>query len=298
MSEAYRYVAAEDGSEVAYRVRGTNKGPALVLTNGFTTSDFYWRDMITRFQDRAQLITWDLKGHGRSGPAKTRESATIPAAVDDLRRVMDDAGIERGVLLGFSLGCQIVLEAWRHIPDRIQAIVPILGTYGKPFDNLVNPHVGRLAFSFFKLLGKTAPGPILKGAFLGTRMPMMFELNQLAGMIGKRVSREDMQPFFDHLGMMDGPTWAAMGMAAQEHTTRDILPNIEVPTLVVAGGRDTFTPPSLGEHMHEAIPDSELLFLPEATHTGLFEFPDEIAEALSAFLHKHQLLTPTAHDTP
>ena len=60
-------VEARDGTAIAYRDEGS--GPALVFTSGYTSSDFYWERLLPRFRGRARLITWDLKGHGRSEPA-------------------------------------------------------------------------------------------------------------------------------------------------------------------------------------------------------------------------------------
>ena len=117
-------VEARDGTAIAYRDEGS--GPALVFTSGYTSSDFYWERLLPRFRGRARLITWDLKGHGRSEPARDLSAVRVEDSVDDLRRVLDACGVERGTLLAFSLGCPVILEAWRHIHQRITGLVPML----------------------------------------------------------------------------------------------------------------------------------------------------------------------------
>lgn len=288
MAPAHQFVTARDGTSIAYRVAG--EGPALVFTNGYATSDFYWSHLARHFQQFSTVVTWDLKGHGRSSAARDLDAVTIENSVDDLRRVMDAAGVESAVLLGFSLGCQIIFEAWRHMPERIEAMVPILGTYGRPFDHLLHPTLGTALFQAFRTLGPASAPLIIGGAYLGMRTPLAHYLNQAFGMVGRHVGRATMQPFYDHFALIDARTWVAMGIAAQEHTAEDLLASIDVPVLVIAGGRDAFTPLNLSYAMRDEIPGAEMIILEEATHSGLFEYPEEITHAVDSFLRTHHLV--------
>jgi len=282
------YTSAQDGTPIAFKSWG--EGTALVFTNGYSASDFYWRHLFAHLDGRAQLVTWDLKGHGLSGPARSLDAVTVLDSVDDLRRVMDAAGVERAVLIAFSLGCQIILEAWRQMPERISALVPILGTYGRPFDNLVHPAFGAAAHRLMAHLPGRLMGLGLKLGGYASMLPGTFRLSQLTGSIGRRATKRDMMPFFEHLTQIDGPTWHAMGLAAQGHSAEDVLESIEVPALIVAGAHDTFTPVELGEEMARRIPGAEYLFLTEGSHTSLLEDGPEIAARLERFLRDHELL--------
>jgi pimeloyl-ACP methyl ester carboxylesterase len=282
---------ARDGTRIAFTDRGPRgAAPAIVFTSGFTASDFYWRHLLRRLEGRARLITWDLKGHGRSGPAARLDAVTVADSADDLRRVLDACEVDRAVHVAFSLGCQVILEAWRAIPDRVAALVPILGTFERPNDHLLHPRLGPHQFRAFRRVGPHVARLGLRAAWLHTRLPGSFHLSRGLGLIGRRVQKVDMDPFFAHMRRIHGRTWAHMGIAAQAHSARDLLPTITVPTLVVAGGRDTFTPHHLALHMARTIPGAELLDLPDATHTGLLEYPDEIGGRLESFLARHGLL--------
>ena len=84
---------------------------------------------------------------------------------------------------------------------------------------------------------------------------------------------------------LDPGTLAAMALAAQAHSAEDLLPHIEVPTLIVGGDSDVFAPGArVAVHMHRKIPGSELLRLPYGTHTSLFEHHAEIGAAIDDFL--------------
>lgn len=282
-------IVARDGTSIAFRVYG-DRGPDIVLTNGYTTTSFYWANVVERFASRARVVTWDLKGHGESEGAHSLSACGVDDLVDDLSRVMDAAEMERATLMGFSMGCQIVLTAWGQMPERIDGLALILGTYGRPFDNLVTPAIGRAAFGVFERVAPTFGTLMMRAAWLGTRSPLAHPLNQASRMVGKSVSRAAMQPFYDHFGKIDGPTWAAMGIAAQNESAESVLPTVSVPTLVISGARDLFTPASLGRTMVERIPNAELLELPDAGHTGLLEKPVVIGDALESFMHHHDLL--------
>lgn len=282
------FVEAADGTPIAFQVRG--EGPALVFTNGLATSSFYWRRLIPRLEGRARCVTWDLKGHGDSGPARALERTTVPDSADDLRRILDAVGASRAVLFGFSFGCQIVLEAYRHFPERIAAIVPILGTYGHPFRTFVSPRVGPLFFGVFRRLPVGLTAAALRFAGRSARLPGSFAASQRLGLVGEGLTFDDMAPFYDHIGKVHGPTYKAMGIAAEAHSAEDLLPHIRCPVLVVSGGKDAFTPPGAARLMAERIPGAEAFHLPDASHTGLLEHPDAIGGRIEAFLERHHLL--------
>lgn len=284
----HRHVAAADGTPIAFRAAGD--GPALVFTNGFVTSDFYWKYLIERFSDRTRVVTWDFKGHGRSGAARSLAATRIEDSVDDLRRVMDAAGVERAVLLGFSLGCQIILEAWRRMPERIEALVTVLGTYRHPFDGLLHPRVGPMLGRVVERIGGRSFGVMFRVAHHYMRLPHSYPLAQRLGLIARQLPKAEMQPLFDHFAVLDGPTCAAMVAAAQKHSAEELLATVTVPTLVVAGGRDVFTPKELSERMARTIPGCAYFYLPDCTHTGLFEYPQQIGQRIEDFLGEHRIL--------
>jgi pimeloyl-ACP methyl ester carboxylesterase len=101
---------------------------------------------------------------------------------------------------------------------------------------------------------------------------------------GRLVRREDFTPYFRHLAGMDPRLFLGMLKNASEHTAFDHLPHVQVPTLIVAGTDDTFTPYWLSEEMHARITGSELLTVPGGTHVSPIEHPELIALRLEKFL--------------
>lgn len=72
--------------------------------------------------------------------------------------------------------------------------------------------------------------------------------------------------------------------AAVRHDTGDRLGEIDSPTLVLTGTDDAIIPPENGKHLHEAIPDSRLEYVPDAGHLFFVEKPEETAAILESFL--------------
>ncbi|WP_158542272.1 alpha/beta fold hydrolase [Lujinxingia litoralis] len=278
-----KWAIAADGTSVAYWDHG-GEGLPVIFTNGYATSTYYWDGLVEALGESVRVITWDLRGHGRSCAARDPASLTVEGCTDDLRRVMDAAGVERAVLVAFSFGCQIVLEAWRQMPERIAGLVPILGPFERPFDTLVDPRVGPGLYKLFRRVRPPVVATLLRASARAGRLPGVHRLAQLSGVVGRGVSAAAMTPFYETLAGIDPPSWHALGLAAQEHSARDVLESISAPTLVVAGGRDVFSPGALGREMAALIPGARLLWLAEATHTGLLGHPDAIAQALRTYL--------------
>lgn len=281
------FTVARDGTSIAYEDRG--QGTPIIFTNGYATSHYYWEGVRAQLDPEYRTLIWDLKGHGYSAPARNLEECSIPACADDLMRVLDAAGVEKAVLAGFSLGCQIILETWREHPDRILAFVPVLGTYGRPFDNLLHPQFGKSAYRAFKAIGPKISRSIMPAVRLNMRLPTTHTVTRMTGMVGPDVDLAKMKPFYDHFQVLDGPSWIAMGVHAQDHSAEDLLESIDVPTLIVSGGRDVFTPHRLSVHMHKSIKGSELFLLPSATHAGLLEHTEAISARIGEFLHRNDL---------
>lgn len=259
----------------------------MVLCNGITTSEFFWRRVLPRWQQQRRVITWDYKGHGSSGPARSAAGTSIEAMADDLCRVLDAAGIGQAPVVGFSLGSQVVFEACRHRADRLSAVVSLLGPAGRLLDTALPPLGGPMAQRLLASLPAPGVGAAMFG--LGSLMhaPGAALLVRMMGLIG-HVPARDIAAFKRHFGAMHHPTVAAIARAAGTHDARDVLPTLALPLLLIVGDRDRFAPPgTVGLPLAALQPNAELLRLPEGTHTALFEQPMDIARPIEDFLARH-----------
>jgi pimeloyl-ACP methyl ester carboxylesterase len=284
-------VSAPDGTRIAYGVAG--QGPALMLTNGLVTSTSFWKYLRPLWLRRFTLLTWDLPGHGASAPAASEQGACIEALPAIMARVMDAAGIERAVHVGWSVGSQIVLEMYRQYPARVQALITLFGPAGRALESTRLPVPARFIEYFIN-----HPQAHLMARLLSwcVGLPLPSSVTQLlrrARLIGLQTSEKDLREILDHLTRLDLRTATWLAASCQRHSAYDVLPQIAVPLLIMAAGRDPFMPAEgVALPMHEAAAGSELVIIEGATHAALLDFPDEIAKHVDDFLCRRTGLAP------
>jgi pimeloyl-ACP methyl ester carboxylesterase len=113
-------VVSPDGISIAYELHGA-EGRPLVFVHGWSCDRSYWREQAEHFAGRHRVVTVDLAGHGESGLG--RESWTMPAYGEDVVAVIEKLGLEDVVLIGHSMGGDVVAEAAVRLPGRVSGLV-------------------------------------------------------------------------------------------------------------------------------------------------------------------------------
>lgn len=276
-------LVAPDGTRIAFGVTG--RGPALMLTNGLTTTTTFWKYLRPMWQDKYTIVTWDFPGHGGSAPAASPDSATVEAQPSIMAAILDRLGIERAVHVGWSMGSQVVLELYRQRPERAHALVMLFGPAGRALENtrlpipgawiervMAHPRASLLAALIARILAlPLAPGTL--------------DLLRTLRIIGLQTSERDLLQILDDMSRLDPKTIPRMVVSSQRHSAFDVLPRVRVPLLIMTARRDPFMPmQNVAVPMHESAPCSELVVLEAATHAALLDFPDEIARHVDDFI--------------
>jgi len=104
----------------------TGAGPlTVVLTHGLAAGEATWSAQVAALAARHRVLTWDLRGHGRSGA--NPGPCAIPDLAADLCGVLDRAGVERAVVLGHSAGGVVAMQFALDHPQRTAGLV-LVGT--------------------------------------------------------------------------------------------------------------------------------------------------------------------------
>ncbi len=276
---------AADGTPLAFALGGPSEGPALVCCNGVGVSTFFWDYVAEYFTPTHRVLVWDYRGHGASGPTPRLGELSIADVADDLARVMDAADVEKGIVLGHSMGCQVIFEFYRLFADRTRALVPILGAYGRPADTFLDPRIGPTIFKTAYAVGTRIPKLLGMGLRAWLRQPLAWQFSRRSGLVHPDLARkQDLDPYIDHMVRLDPQVFLEYVRAAQNHDAGPLLTSIEVPTLVVAGECDLFTPRHLSVEMAGRIPRAELLEIPRGSHAALVEQPELINLRLEKFI--------------
>jgi pimeloyl-ACP methyl ester carboxylesterase len=114
------FVRSADGVAIAYDACGVG-APAVVLVHGWSCDRGYWSGQIEALAQRFRVVAVDLAGHGESGT--DRSAWTIGAFGDDVAAVADALALANIVLVGHSMGGDVVVEAARRLAGRVAGLV-------------------------------------------------------------------------------------------------------------------------------------------------------------------------------
>lgn len=284
-------VASHDGTRIAYyTTREPYPGaPVIVLANGLGGPRYAWRALIEYLGDRYRFVTWDYRGlYGSGRPADGRDEAySVARHVDDLQAVLGDLRITRAALLGWSMGVQVCLEAYRRAPGLATSLVLLNGTYGRPLDTAVPSPLARRAVGPALALAERFASPLERGLRTLAAQPEFVGWMKRFGVMAETVEEGDFADVVAMFKSLDVEVYVKNLRALAEHDASRILEQIEAPVLVVTGNRDRMTPHGLSQQMVRRIPRAEILVVRGATHYAAVEFPELIGLRIERFFRDH-----------
>ena len=259
------------------------------LCDGILCDGFIWKYLWEDLAPTVALTHWHYRGHGRSGPPSDPDRIDIAAHADDLMAVRRMCGDPPSVLVGHSMGCQVALENYHRNPEKVKALILICGTFG----NLTSTFKGVPILDLIlpKLL-KLAEGHSEMARAIWSRIPpeLGLRLALKAGEIDpEKIHPEDILPYLQHMTHVELPLFLRMLRAAGDHSAEPYLKDIKVPTLLISGERDSFTPAFLARSMAEAIPGAELLEVENGTHVASIEQHELVNGKIAQFLRDRVL---------
>jgi pimeloyl-ACP methyl ester carboxylesterase len=218
--------------------------------------------------ESARVIVADLRGYGASAPG---DGTTWESFARDVEGLLDHLRLDRVVLGGLSMGGQIVQECYRLFPDRIGALVLADTTARAETDA---GRRARLAMAE-RLLREGMRG------YADENLARMLAPYNVAALptVAAHVH-----------AMMTATSPRAAAAALRARATRpdyrELLTRVTVPTLVVVGRDDEFTPVAEAEAMCRLLPDATLAVIDGAGHLPTLERPGAVDEALRSFLDR------------
>jgi pimeloyl-ACP methyl ester carboxylesterase len=278
------FAAGRDGTRIYLRRR---KGPSpvtAILSDGIACDGFIWKYL---WDDLARILSvahWNYRGHGRSAPPADPAAIELVEHAHDLDAVRRALGDGEVVLFGHSMGCQVALEAFRLRRDKVLGIVLICGSSGRITHTFKGTNV--LAQLLPRFIERIDTYPEIARA-IWSRVPpeIALQVALLTGEVDKSaIVPEDLMPYMKHMVDIDPLMFLHMLRAAGEHSAADLLAQVDVPVLVIAGDRDSFTPPRYAEEMAAAMPQAELMMVQGGTHVVPLERKEQVSARVEKFL--------------
>lgn len=278
------FFTTDDGAPLWFEERGDGAGLPAVLNDGLGCDGFIWRYLWEPLTAQRRVMHWNYRGHGKSGVPTDSTRIGVEYTCDDMARLMDHTKIDRGVIFGHSMGVQVALEFHRRYPQRVAGLVLLCGSYGTPLDTWHDHSLMRIAFPRLRALVEKFPdvAKLITSKLLRTELAVEFgirtELNPIL------LNHNDFHPYMEHLAKMHPLYFVRTLDSLKDHSALDHLPEVNVPTLVVGGEIDKFTPVWLSQRMAEHLPQAKYLFVPGGSHTAPLERPGLVNDEVEQFL--------------
>ena len=254
--------AEVNGQRLFYEDTGGDR-PPIVFSHGLFMDHTMFDPQVRALSDHYRCVTWDERGHGRTGDAT--EPFTYWDSADDLAALLGSLGIGRAVLAGMSQGGYLSLRAALAHPDLVRGLI-LIDTQAATENPELMPYYQELLERWLTKGMDDELAAIVEGIILGDGYADAERWKSS----WKRISPANLQQLFTTL-------------AGREDIT-DRLEQIRVPALVVHGDRDASISLDRAQALADGLPDAEFVMIEGAGHASNLTHPDQVNPHLSRCL--------------
>ena len=256
-----------NGANLYYEDHG--EGEPILFLHGAVAGLRYFEPQLTGLSGEYRALALDFRGHGRS--EKTELGHTLPQHARDVREFFDRLELDDVVVVGWSMGA---LVSWEYVDqfgtDRIRAMVDV--------DMEPSP-LKREGYDYGSY---TVDG--LEETLLEIQANPLEQLDtQIVVLLKDPPSRELRNVMFDESSRTPPPISSAM-LLELLRDYRDVLPEVDVPTLVCAGADEKWRSVASVRYAAELLPDARFERFAESGHCPTVEEPQRFNRVLSEFV--------------
>lgn len=249
-------------------VKDVGDGPeTIVFGHGYLLTHRLFDAQIDALRDRYRCIAFDWRGQGES--EITEGGYGVDALADDVVALLDAMDVGRCHYVGLSMGGFVGYRLLVHHADRLLS-ASILDS-----DAGAEPALQRIRYEgMLAVVERFGYGPVIDRV-----VPLMF------GETFRREQPDAVREWTDRITQQDPEGIVPAGRGIFRRNS--ILPRlgqVRTPTLVLVGAEDRTTPPEKSAAAHDALPNSQMLIVPQAGHSSCIERPDAVTDALETFI--------------
>ena len=286
--ERSRYLPLPDGARLFVEEsgpEGSKKG--AVFLHGSALRTDLWHYQLAGIGGH-RCVFYDLRGHGLSEPKGERFSIGVLA--QDLLRVIEDSGLDEVVVVGHSIGGMIALELCAAHPEVVGARVKGLVLANTTPSPGTETTIGGAALARTERLLRNPLDVISSHHERIDRLRKVIRptdqifLAVSFAAFGPNASASQIDFASDMLAETPGNVLFDLVRSYGDYDVRDVLGDIDIPALVIAGSHDRLTVLTAGEELAELLPKAELTVLQRCGHMSMLERHKEFNEMLERFL--------------
>ena len=254
------------GATIAYQQAGS--GPVLLMLHGIGGAAAQFRAQLAGLADEFTVVAWDTPGYGDSDdPGGDWRMADY---AERLAALLDQLTPDPVHILGQSWGGLLAQEFYRQYPERVRSLI-LSDTFA---GSAVRPEAQRNA--------------ILQGRLdaLATKTPAEMATARLPMLVPDDAPEAVKQEIETMLAAIHPDGYRQAAIALHYTDFRDLLPTINVPTLVIAGEHDRVVAMEHSRQLANGIPGARLEIIPGTGHLSNQQKPDEYNAVVRAFLHE------------
>ena len=264
------------GNQIAYRELGKGKSrlPLVILVHLAATLDSWDPKLLDLLAEKEHIIVLDLPGVGAS---QGKVAPTIPGMARQTIEIIRAMGYEQVNLLGLSMGGMIAQEIVRLDSQLVNRLI-LAGT--GPRGGVEVDKVTRKTFRYMLKAGLERVDP-KRYIFYNHDEEGRIEAEKVLGRMRERKATDA-----DKDMNVSGFLTQLKAIKRWGRDPQDNLAFITQPTLIVNGDKDMQVPTENSYDMHEKIKGSKLVIYPQAGHGSIFQYANEFAKELVAFLEE------------
>ena len=281
---SHGFIRSFDGSRIFYSIEGQPDGKPLIFCYGLVCSSLHWTYQIDHFGRSHRAVWSDYRGHQNSDTPADLNTITIENMAQDIKILMDELGIPEAVLLGHSMGVNVVLEFYRQNPSRVAGMVLANGTAKRPLETAFHANILDKAFGVLQAAHDFSPSVVNALWKIQNANPFTRTLVALGGFNPHLTPKEDIEIYVKQVAEMRPEILLQLIRNYQEYDATAWLHTIQAPTLIIAGEEDHMIPLEQQELLHQLIPGSRLEVLRHGSHCPQMDLPELFNLKIEKFL--------------
>ena len=254
-------------SGTAYDIHGPPDAPVVVLVHGLGLTRQTWDAFVPVLAQNFRVLSYDLNGHGESALPQSPPSLTVLSG--QLAALLDDLGIARAAVVGFSLGGMINRRFAIDHPDRVTALVILNSPHER------TPAAQRLVVERAAQTGAGGPAATIDSTLERWFTPTYRQnAPDVVAKIRARVLANHPENYTLHRQVL------ASGVTELIRP----VPPITTPALIMTCEHDSGSTPAMSHAIAAEIVGAKVLIVPDLQHLGLIEQPQLFVEPIQHFL--------------